>query len=119
MPALTVSYSGLVNEDTASSLTTAPTLMTAATAGSHVAGGPYPITASGAVDPDYTIAYLAGSLSVTPAALSITANNQTMAYGGSMPGSSVSYSEMVNGDTPATLATPPNLARKREHGPGK
>ena len=50
LPTLTASYSGFVNGDTSASLTTQPTLSTTATASSHVAGSPYTITASGAVD---------------------------------------------------------------------
>ena len=50
LPTLTASYSGFVNGDTSASLTTQPTLTTTATAASHVAGNPYAITASGAVD---------------------------------------------------------------------
>ena len=68
LPTLTASYTGFVNGDTSASLTTQPTLTTTATAASHVAGSPYAITASGAVDPDYTISYVAGTLTVTPAA---------------------------------------------------
>src|SRR5262249_10288006 len=79
-PALTVSYSGFVNGDTAASLTTAPTVSTTATAASGV--GTYPITAGGAVsaNANYTIAYVPGTLTVTPAALTITARNETRAY---------------------------------------
>jgi hypothetical protein len=55
LPTLTASYNGFVNGDTATGLTTGPTLTTNATAASHVAGNPYSITASGAVDSDYTI----------------------------------------------------------------
>ena len=59
LPTLTASYSGFVNGDTGTSLTTAPTLATSATAASHV--GSYTVTASGcSVDADYTISYVAG-----------------------------------------------------------
>ena len=51
VPTLTASYSGFVNGDNAASLTTPPTISTTATASSSVAGNPYAITASGAVDP--------------------------------------------------------------------
>ena len=67
VPTLTASYAGLVNGDTAASLTTAPMLMTKATATSPV--NSYAITASGAVDPNYAISYVAGQLTVTPATL--------------------------------------------------
>ena len=109
LPTLTASYSGFVNGDTAASLTTPPTLSTTATASSHVAGSPYAITASGAVDPDYTISYAAGTLTVTPAPLTITANNQTKVYGAALPTLTASYSGFVNGDTAASLTTQPTL----------
>ncbi len=110
LPALTVSYSGFVNGDTATSLTTAPAVTTTATAASHVAGNPYSISANGAVDPDYTISYVSGTLTVTPVALTISADNQTMVYGGSLPPLTASYAGFVNGDTPASLTTAPTLS---------
>ena len=109
LPTLTASYSGFVNGDTAASLDTQPTLTTTATAGSHVAGGPYTITASGAVDSDYSISYVAGTLTVTSAGLTITAVNQTKVYGAALPTLTASYSGFVNGDTSASLTTQPTL----------
>src|SRR5207245_4799094 len=76
LPALTASYAGFVNGDSASSLTTGPAVSTTATASSHVSGNPYAITASGAVDMDYTISYVPGTLTVTAVALTIKADNQ-------------------------------------------
>jgi len=62
----TVSYTGLVNSDTPATFSslpyTPPSIATTATAASHVAGSPYTITASGAVDSDYSIGYAAGTL---------------------------------------------------------
>ena len=110
MPALTLSFTGFVNGDTSASLTTQPTLTTTATASSHVSGNPYTITASGAVDADYAITYVAGTLTVTPAALTITADNQTKVYGAALPTLTASYSGFVNGDTSASLTTQPTLS---------
>jgi sugar lactone lactonase YvrE len=86
LPTLTASYSGFVGSDSASSLTTQPTLSTTATATSPVAGNPYPITISGAADPDYTISYVAGSLTVTavPTTISMTASPVAIGYGQSV-----------------------------------
>ncbi|WP_158798400.1 MBG domain-containing protein [Pedobacter sp. L105] len=109
LPTLTASYSGFVNGDTQASLTTQPTLTTTATATSSVSGSPYPITASGAVSPNYTITYTPGNLSVTTAALTITADNQTKAYGAAVPTLTASYNGFVNGDTQASLTTQPTL----------
>ena len=61
-PSLTVSYSGFVNGDNAASLTTPPTVTTTATTLSSV--GSYPITAAGAADANYTISYVAGTMTI-------------------------------------------------------
>src|SRR5207247_531986 len=108
-PTLTASYSGLVNGDTAASLTTPPALATTATAASHVAGNPYNITASRAVDSDYTITYVAGTLTITSVGLTITADNKTKAYSAPLPTLTASYSGFVNGDASASLTTQPTL----------
>ena len=78
LPTLSVSYNGFVNGDSAASLTTAPTVSTTATAASPV--GNYTTTASGAVDANYTISYVAGRLTVTPALPTITASSPTKIY---------------------------------------
>ena len=109
LPTLTASYTGIVNGDTSVSLTTQPTLTTTATASSHVAGSPYTITASGAADSDYSITYVAGSLTVTTAALTITATNQSKVYGAALPTLTAGYTGFVNGDTSASLTTQPTL----------
>jgi hypothetical protein len=62
IPILTAGYSGFVNGDTASALITPPACTTTATSSSPV--GSYPITCSGAVDPNYAISYQPGTLSV-------------------------------------------------------
>ena len=110
LPVLTVTYSGFVNGEDAGSLTTEPAIATSATVSSHVAGSPYSIGASGAVDTNYTFSYAAGTLSVTPVTLTITANNQTKAYGAALPALTVSYLGLVNGDTSATFSSAPNTA---------
>ncbi len=107
VPALTASYSGFVNGDTASSLTTPPTLTTTATAASPV--GSYSITASGAANPNYSISYNSGTLTVNKAALTITAVNKSKRYGAAVPALTASYSGFVNGDTASSLTTPPTL----------
>ncbi len=108
LPTLTVSYAGFVNGDSSSSLSTQPTVSTTATSKSAV--GSYTITAKGAVDPNYSISYVAGTLSVTPAALTITANNQSKVYGQVNPTLTVSYSGFVNGDSSSSLTTQPTVS---------
>ncbi len=71
LSALTAGYSGLVSGDKPASFSTPPTLSTTASAFSSVIAGGYPITASGAIDPNYTITYAPGTLSVTRAATQV------------------------------------------------
>ncbi len=106
LPALTASDSGLANGDTPTSLITLPTLSTASPR-SHV--GSYAITAAGAFDPDYTISYAGGTLTISPAPLTIAANSASMVYGAPLPALTVSYTGLVNGDTSSSLPTPPAL----------
>ena len=105
---MTAAYDGLVNGDTPASLDTPPSLSTTATAASHV--GTYPITIAGAADPDYLIELVDGLYAVTPAALQITAENKSKVYGAAIAQLTAAYDGLVNGDTPASLNTPPSLA---------
>ena len=68
------------------------------------------MTASGAFDADYSISYVAGNLAVTPAPLTVTANNQTKVYGAALPTLTASYTGFDNGDTSASLTTQPTLS---------
>jgi unsaturated rhamnogalacturonyl hydrolase len=62
-PVLTASYNGFVSGDDTNALTTQVTLSTTADTGSP-GGTTYPITASGAAAVNYTISYVAGTLTV-------------------------------------------------------
>ena len=81
-----------------------------ATSSSAVSGSPYASSCSGAVDPNYTIAYVNGSVTVTTAPLTITPQASTMTYGGTVPTITPGYSGFVNGDTPSSLTTPPTCS---------
>ena len=65
VPAITPTYSGWANGNTASSLTTAPTCSTTYTTTSAL--GSYASSCSGAVDPNYTFSYVAGTVTVSKA----------------------------------------------------
>ncbi|ASU36570.1 cadherin-like beta sandwich domain-containing protein [Mucilaginibacter xinganensis] len=108
LPVLTASYTGFVNGDTADNLTTAPTLSTTATASSPLAGNPYAITASGAVDADYSISYVSGVLTIiagsdaTLSALGTPGNNLTPVFNSG----TLSYTATVTNGTTTTTVTP-------------
>ncbi len=109
-PALTWKANGLVNGDIAGSAfaspNTAPLCSTVA-ATSHAGG--YAITCSGAANPNYTIGYTGGTLTINPAALTITATNKPMTYGGTLPALTWT-ANFVNGDTATALTTLPTCS---------
>jgi hypothetical protein len=110
LPALSASYTGFANGDTAAVLSGAPSLSTTATASSPA--GSYPITAAQGTlaAANYSFTFASGALTVNRAPLSVTANNASMTYGaGSLPVFSASYSGFVNGDTGAVLSGAPSL----------
>jgi hypothetical protein len=100
VPTITAAVAGLVNGDIATTLGTV-TCSTTATGASAV--GSYPTTCSGAVNPNYSISYVAGTVTVQSAALTITASNGTMVYGGQVPVITPIFAGLLNGDTATTL----------------
>jgi len=100
IPAITPSVVGFVNGDTIASLGPLVCSTTAAL-GSPVAT--YPTTCSGAVNANYTIAYVPGTVTITAVPLAITANNATRLFGLPNPIFTATYVGFVNGNTPASL----------------
>ena len=94
---------GLVNSDTVSGVTLTSA---GAAATATVTGSPYAITPSAAVGTglgNYTITYVnaPAGLTVTPAALTITASDQTKTYGTTLALGTTAFTEtgLVNSDT--------------------
>jgi hypothetical protein len=83
VPAITPIYSGWVNGDTSAALSTAPTCTTTYTTTSTT--GSYPSTCVGAVDANYSISYVAGSVTVGMAlqTINFTAPATPVTYGAS------------------------------------
>jgi YVTN family beta-propeller protein len=99
-----VNYNGFVNGDTASSLGGTIICITTATSASPV--GSYPITCSGLTSSNYSITYNAGTLAITSAPLTITANNRSKTYGQmvAFAGTEFSASGLINGDSIASVS---------------
>src|SRR5665213_410780 len=98
VPAVTASYGGFVNGDSQATLTTAPTCSTTATAGAGV--GSYATSCSGAVDPNYTIGYVTGTLTVARADQTIwitTVAPASASYGASFRVAATSSSNLTVG----------------------
>lgn len=108
-PTLTQTYSGFVNSETAAVLTGAPTLSTTATVSSSV--GNYAITpvAGTLAATNYQFAFVNGTLTVTKATLTITADNMSRIYNTANPAFTYTPSGFLNGDTSAVLTGAPSL----------
>ena len=64
------------------------------------AAGSYATTCSGAADPSYGFAYVPGTLTITKAPLTVTANDQTMTYGGALPAFDARYAGLSTATAP-------------------
>ena len=93
--------SGLVNGDTVGSVTETSTGSAATAAVGTDPIVPSAATFSAGLSSNYTITYANGTLTVNPAALTITANNASKTYGqtASFAGTAFTTSGLVNGDT--------------------
>ncbi|MBP8850637.1 MAG: T9SS type A sorting domain-containing protein [Breznakibacter sp.] len=103
-----MSYSGFVNSETASSLTTQPTASSTAVTNSTV--GNYDVVASGGVSDKYEFSYTKGVLTVTQADLNIKANNKSRDYGTANPAFDFTYSGFIFGESVANLTTLPTAS---------
>ncbi|HKF21905.1 MAG TPA: MBG domain-containing protein [Candidatus Angelobacter sp.] len=75
------------------------------------AAGTYAVSASfTSSDPSYSNASGTGTLTVNPALLTITANNQTMIFGAPVPALTYTPAGFVGGDTAAVLSGSPQLS---------
>jgi MBG domain (YGX type) len=99
-PTFTVTTSGAQNGDTF-------TLTATTTATSSSAAGTYNIVpaATGANLANYTVIYVDGSLTVSQAALTLTAGNASRVYGAANPSFTAAATGAVNGDSFTVTAT--------------
>ncbi|MBN1662369.1 MAG: hypothetical protein JW943_02100, partial [Deltaproteobacteria bacterium] len=100
-PAFTATYSGLQDGDTAAVVSD---VQFTTTANDRSAVGSYSVTPSGGTFPPYyTAQYAAGLLQVTPAPLTVTANNLIRRIGDPNPPFSVTYTGLMAWDDPGML----------------
>ncbi|MDR3664503.1 MAG: MBG domain-containing protein, partial [Mycobacterium sp.] len=102
VPAITPSYVGLVNGDSAPA--TPPSCSTTATSSSPI--GTYPTTCSGASDANYQISYAAGSLFIVPPnalpILTVTPDPKTRPFGTANPAFTYVISGLLGNQTLTT-----------------
>lgn len=106
-PQFTTTYSGFVNNEDASVVTSHGSYTTTATAKSDV--GTYAIKQSGATAQNYVFEYEDGTLTVGKAPLIMTANNKIMAYGDKLPTLNASYEGLKNNETQPAWTTEPEF----------
>jgi hypothetical protein len=107
-PTLTISYTGLKNNDTGSVIDTPPAAAT--TAGLTSPVGTYPITVAGGTDNNYTFTYTSGTLTVNKAMLTAGADDKTREYNLDNPTLTVSYSGFKNNETASVIDATPAAA---------
>jgi len=106
--AITPTYSGFVNGDSASTLIAQPACETMATASSNA--GAYSSSCSGASSPDYDITYVDGQVTVNQEPLKVTAGSSNITFGQAIPALSQSYQGFVLGQNSSALATAPSCS---------
>lgn len=98
-----VSYTGLVNGETAAVLT--GSISYSGTSQGATAVGAYVITPSGQTAANYSITYANGALSILKGILTVTANDDSKTYDGTAytGGNGVTYAGFINGENESVL----------------
>ena len=107
-PALTYTFGTFKNGETSSVLSSLPTIATIALATTNV--GTSTITLSGGSDTNYNYVFNNGTLTITKADLTISANNQTRQYGDANPALAYTFGTFKNGETSSVLGSLPTIA---------
>jgi hypothetical protein len=101
IPAITPTYAGFIGGQGASNLAAQPTCSTTAT--QYSGAGTYPTTCSGATSGNYDISYVAGTLKVKKAPLTLKVS-ATIPYGGGSAALQITPVGLVGFDTTSSLA---------------
>jgi hypothetical protein len=101
-PALKPNYNGFVNGETlvTSDLTGSPSVSTTTTESSPAGSYPIAVARGSLSSSNYILTFQAGTLTITPVLLTVTADAATRAYGAADPTLTPTITGFVNGDTP-------------------
>ena len=102
-PAFTTIYTGFKNSETSAVIDTLATASTTAIASTNA--GTAVITASGANDNNYNFSYVNGTLTITKATVTATAQNDTREYGDANPVFTTIYTGFKNSETSGVIDT--------------
>jgi hypothetical protein len=109
-PTPTPQYSGFVNNEDSSVVTTAPTCVTSATATTSVGTDTGSNTCSGGAATNYNLSYVAGNDVVGPATLTVTASTTNFTYGSTPQTPTPLYSGFVNNENSSVVTTAPTCS---------
>ena len=105
-PTITPSYSGFVNGDGPSSLSSAPTCTANVNAGTPV--GTYSSSCIGGSSTNYSLQFATGTVTVNRAVLTVTASDGSQTYGDTTaPAITATYSGFRNSDNASSLSSLP------------
>ena len=107
-PQFSSTYTGFVNNEDASVVTSHGSYTPTATVKSDV--GKYAIKQTGATAQNYVFEYEDGILTVNKAPLTMTANDKTMTYGGTIPTFDANYEGLKNNENQPVWITAPSLS---------
>ena len=107
-PALKLKYSGFVNGDDTTKLTSKPVIAIKAAANSPV--GVYAITVSGAALSNYNFTYVSGKLTVKPDTLTVKADDKSKTFGDANPALTATYSGFISGENTSKLSVLPVIS---------
>ncbi len=113
-PTFTASISGLQNGDNEAAIRTALDLQFSRTDGEDV--GSYTITATGNTLSNYNVTYETGTLTITRAQLTVTADNKSKTFGAADPELTATVTGLKNGDTESAILTALGLTYSRQVG---
>ncbi len=104
-PVFTINYTGFKNSETATVIDASPTATTSTILTSNV--GTYSIVPAGGADNNYSFTYANGTLTITKATLTATADNKSRMYGSINPTFTITYSGFKNNETATVIDTTP------------
>lgn len=107
-PQFSSTYTGFVNNEDASVVTSNGNYTTTATETSDV--GTYAIKQTGATAQNYVFEYEDGTLTVNKAPLAMTANNKTMTYGDILPAFDARYDGLKNNEAQPVWNAEPSFS---------
>jgi DNA-binding beta-propeller fold protein YncE len=106
-PTLTITYTGFKNGETSNVIDIAPSAsISGSPNATSAAGSTFAIIASGGSDDNYNFSYQPGTLTISKADLTVTAENKAITYGDALPAFTMTYAGFKNGEDKTEITEP-------------